>query len=335
MNLCLPATATVALLAPPGCGGGSDSDSGADADSDTDVGVDSDTDTDTDSDADGCIAARHPGDVGIADDPHVIFADDFEGYGDASELGARWNAGVYNVVRLAREPENVHSGSQSVEFTSPERDDELSNTVARQLDEELDVLYLRFYSRFGPDFDIWGSSHNGGGLSAHYFVDGAATPGIPADGYNKFLMEWESWRGEQAEPNPGLLNVYIYHPEQRSRWGDHFFPDGTVLPFSYQPGDFGDDFVPRDDVVVELGRWYCYEIMLRANTPGERDGRITLWLDGEVFADFGNLRLRDTADLRIDRFNLSLHAGANPSGETHKHYDDVVAATSCIGPRVE
>jgi hypothetical protein len=200
------------------------------------------------------------------------------------------------------------------------------------LDTELDVLYLRYYSRYGPDFDIWGSSHNGGGISSHYFVDGAATPGIPADGTNKFLIEVEAWRGEEVEPTPGQLNVYIYHPEQRSQWGDHFFPDGTVLPFSYQPGDFGADFVPRPNVVPELGRWYEYEVMLRANTPGKRDGHITVWLDGEVLMDFGNLRLRDVPELTIDRFNLSLHAGANRGVTTHKWYDDVVAATRCIGP---
>jgi hypothetical protein len=72
--------------------------------------------------------------------------------------------------------------------------------------------------------------------------------------------------------------------------------------------------------------------MLRANTPGLRDGRVTRWLDGEVIADFPNLRLRDVADLRIDRFNLSLHAGSNPSRETRKWYDDVVAARAYIGP---
>jgi hypothetical protein len=279
-----------------------------------------------------CIAAQYPGDVGIGAHPDVLFADDFEGYADASELAVNWNDGVYNVVRIATEPENVFAGAQSVEFTSPQQDTELSNTVARHLDEELDELYLRYYTRFAPNFDIWGSSHNGGGISAHYYVNGLATPGVPADGTNKYLVELESWRGEQAEPNPGLLNVYIYHPEQRSEWGDHFFPDGTVLPFSYLPGDFGPDFVARDAVLPELDRWYAYELRLRANTPGQRDGRVTAWVDGVLVADFGNLRLRDVADLKIDRFNLSLHSGANPAAQTWKWYDNVVAATSCIGP---
>jgi hypothetical protein len=34
----------------------------------------------------------------------------------------------------------------------------------------------------------------------------------------------------------------------------------------------------------------------------------------------------------IDRFGLSFHIGSNPKGESRKWYDDVVAATSYIGP---
>jgi hypothetical protein len=72
--------------------------------------------------------------------------------------------------------------------------------------------------------------------------------------------------------------------------------------------------------------------MLRANTPGESDGRVALWLDGELLADFQNLTLREIETLTIDRFGLSLHTGSNPSGETRKWYDSVVAATSYVGP---
>lgn len=278
------------------------------------------------------IAARHPGDEGIGSDSDVIFADDFESYVDASGLDANWNEGVYHNVRIATEAENVFGGSQALEFMVPQQDAELSNTVARRVSPELDRLFLRFYSRYDPGFDVLGSSHNGGGISAHYFVDGNATPGVRADGTNKFLIEYEAWRGEAADPNPGSLNVYIYHPEQRSQWGDHFFPNGDVLPNTSIPNEFGVTFVPRTNITPERGRWYCFEVMLQANTPGERDGRIGLWLDGVLIADFPNLRLRDVGALTIDRFNLSLHIGSNTARENRKWYDNVVAATSYIGP---
>jgi hypothetical protein len=75
--------------------------------------------------------------------------------------------------------------------------------------------------------------------------------------------------------------------------------------------------------------------MVRANTPGQRDGRIALWLDGKFIADFKNLRLRDIPSLTIDRFDLALHIHSSTRAETRKWYDNVVAATSYIGPSVK
>jgi hypothetical protein len=105
-----------------------------------------------------------------------------------------------------------------------------------------------------------------------------------------------------------------------------------VLPFSSTPFDFGPTFVSRPDVIPALGRWYCYELMVKANTPGQRDGRIAFWLDGQLIADFPNLRLRDTTALKIDRFTIDLHVHDNTLALARKWYDNVVAATSYIGP---
>jgi hypothetical protein len=279
------------------------------------------------------IASGYPGDAGIEAHPAVIFADDFEAYQQASELGEKWD-NFYQVARtrISTEPANVFGGSRALEFTVPEQDQELSNAVDKLVSPELDVLYLRYYSKFQPPYDVVGSSHNGSSISAHYFNGNQATPGIPADGTNKFLVNLENWRGEAATPSPGLLNVYVYHPEQRSDYGDHFFPSGLVMPNTSLAFDFGADFVERPELVPELDRWYCYEYMVRANTPNQRDGRISVWLDGELVADFPNLRFRDVGNLRIDRFQLSFHIGTNPNGETKKWFDNVVAATAYIGP---
>jgi hypothetical protein len=204
--------------------------------------------------------------------------------------------------------------------------------VQKFVSPELDQLYLRWYSNFDANNDLVGSSHNGGGISAHYFNGFDATPGVPADGTNKWLTEYEHWRGDTSTPAPGDLNIYIYHPEQRDNYGDHFFPTGLVMPNTSLPYDFGPNFQAEPDVVPELDRWYCYEYMLKANTPGQRDGRITAWLDGVLVGDWGNLRLRDIDSLKIDRFGVSFHIGSNPNGVQKKWYDNVVAASSYIGP---
>ncbi len=282
------------------------------------------------------IASMFPGDQGIEGHPDVILFDGFEDYSVPDDLYRRWDA-VYQTSQISfpTEAALVRFGAQSLEFNVPQQNDELSNAVDKVLSQELDVLFLRYYSRFQAPYDVVGSSHNGSSISAHYFIDGQATPGVPADGSNKFLVNLENWRGEASTASPGDLNLYVYHPEQRSQWGDHFFPSGVVLPNSSEPFDFGPGFVPQADIIPALDQWYCYEYMVKANTPGQRDGQVTVWLDGQQVADFGNLRFRDIASLMIDRFGLSFHIGSNPNGETKKWYDNVVAARSYIGPVAE
>ena len=275
------------------------------------------------------IAAKHLGDEGIETDPAVIFHDDFE----SGDLGKKWdNCFHENNIRIVDEPANVHGGKKALEFTIPKQQDEVSNAVVKKFKSGLDVVFLRYYSKFENDFDQTGSSHNGGILSALAPGVPDATPGVRADGRNKFIACFEDWRGDATPTSPGELNVYCYHPEQRSEYGDHFLPSGNVMPNTSIPGNFGSQFVARPDIIPQLDRWYCFELMLKANTPGQRDGRIACWVDGKLIADFPNLRLRDVDTLKINSASLNLHIKSNTIRENKKWYDDVVVASSYIGP---
>jgi len=285
---------------------------------------------------DSGIAAKYPGDTGIEKDPAVVFADGFEGYSKPSDLGKRWDYVFHDGnMRIVEEAENLYSGKKALECAVP-KGAELSVGIGKVLKEERDVLFLRFYSKFEKGFDITGarSTHNGGTISAHYHRNGNATPGERADGRNKFLANYEneSVYSEAGTPSPGKLNVYCYHPEQRDNYGDHFFPTGKIMPNTSKPGNFGKDFIARPDFVPELGRWYCYEFMVKANKVGQRDGRIACWVDGKLVADFTNMRLRDVETLEIDHFGIGLFIAKAELRANKKWYDNVVAATSYIGP---
>jgi hypothetical protein len=279
--------------------------------------------------ADQGIAARYPGDQGIAADPAVLFHDDFE----ADDLRKKWDNSFHDAdIRIATEPANVHGGKRALEFTVPKQPEELSNGVVKEFKAGQDVVFLRYYSKFEQGFDQVGSSHNGGLLSALAPEVPYATPGIRADGRNKFIASFENWRGESATPSPGGLNVYCYHPEQRSVWGDHFYPLGQVMPDTSRAGNFGAHFIARPDFISQLDRWYCFELMLKANSAGRRDGRIACWVDGRLIADFPNLRLRDVDTLKINSAALNLHIRNNTIRANKKWYDDLVVATAYIGP---
>jgi hypothetical protein len=74
--------------------------------------------------------------------------------------------------------------------------------------------------------------------------------------------------------------------------------------------------------------------MVQANTVGMSDGRIACWLDGKLIADFPHLRLRDADTLKINHAGIGLHIKSSPARAKRKWYDDVVIATSYIGPRM-
>ena len=278
------------------------------------------------------LAAQYPNDAGIGSDPAVIFADDFESYSSVSSLTTKWSSAPNGAnTSIATTAGNVFGGAKALEFTLPAGTAEVSGSVLKNLSPERDLLFLRFYSKYDPAFNIVGSSHNGAVIQAHY-----CCPGVKADGFDKFLVSYEASKWDSSPPNPGHLNVYVYYPDQRDGYGDHFYPTGTILPFSSPnpPNPFGPDFVSRPNVAPPLGVWKAYEMMVKANTPGQRDGRIAMWLDGVLIADFMNLRLRETTALKMDLFYLNFHVNAPHPVQIKKWYDNVVLATSYIGPTV-
>jgi len=282
------------------------------------------------------IAMQYPEDKNIVNHPAVIFADDFNNYSVVADLKEKWDV-LINEEHLSFEVSKSELKGKSLKMTVSKRNDPLATGVSVLLQKKLDVLFLRWYMKFDEDWLIPnGSVHNGASISAKYFDNGKATPGLRADGQNKFLVNFEN--ENSVGTSPGNMNAYVYWPEQGERWGDHFFPTGKVLPYSSERSGrktFGEAFIARDDFSPETGRWYCYEYMVKVNTPGKRDGRIAMWIDGKLIADFPNLRLRDVEDLKIDRFGLGLYIANNSTRTNHKWHDNVVAATSYIGPKIK
>ena len=73
--------------------------------------------------------------------------------------------------------------------------------------------------------------------------------------------------------------------------------------------------------------------MVQLNTPGSRDGRVAAWQDGTLIADWQNIRFRDVTTLKIDQIQLE-NGGQASTQQNDKWYDNLVIATSYIGPMV-
>ncbi|HEX7901951.1 MAG TPA: hypothetical protein VF950_29600 [Planctomycetota bacterium] len=277
------------------------------------------------------IAGKYPGDAGIERDPDVVFFEDFEA--PALRFDNNWGG-----INLNPAPENVHGGKRALDVSLPypRPNKETGKGVAFHLKEGLDTLHLRYYAKYGKNTELYhGATHNGGGIGATAPGVPEAEPGVPADGRRKYGILLDTYRSpdDPKMVSPGPLAVYVYHPEQRHRWGEHFYPTGQQAPYGANPNYFGPRFVKRPDITPALNRWICYELMVQANTPGQRDGRIAFWIDGRLAADFPNLRLRDVATLKSNQFSLGLYTMNDAiKGPCEMWYDDVVAATSYVGP---
>ena len=61
------------------------------------------------------------------------------------------------------------------------------------------------------------------------------------------------------------------------------------------------------------GEWYEVTHEIQMNTPGENDGRITCWLDGEMVLDRTDMRFRDVSTFAIDGMYFSTFFGGGSS----------------------
>lgn len=277
------------------------------------------------------IAVAYPGDSGIAANPNVVFADGFESYSAASQLTSSGNwTNRYQAanVTITQTPGEVFWGTRALRMAMPVTASEIANGLVKALSGRHDTLHIRYYIKYAANFNIPGGAHNGASLKAGAYPG----PGNIPDGTDFFTGLIQSAQlFASGETPPGYLHAYVYHPEGRHQWGDEWYPDGTILPYDQQPGDWGPYFTSRPRITLQRDRWYAVEVMLQANTPGQRNGRMAAWVDGALVADWQNIRFRDVAALQLQEIELMLHGQSNAEA-TSVWYDNVVLATSYIGP---
>ena len=154
----------------------------------------------------------------------------------------------------------------------------MSHGVGKDFEEGFDTLHVRYYMKYHREFP--GCHHTGvclwagaPGMVLRSGTDMSAT-GVRPNGQSHFSAQLDTappWTG-LSDRAPGRSNIYCYHMDQAGRFGDQFFASGLARSPEGK-GPFGESFVPRADFSADLDRWYCYEFMIAAGTPGAHDGR--------------------------------------------------------------
>ncbi|MEO6202034.1 MAG: polysaccharide lyase [Nitrospirales bacterium] len=165
-------------------------------------------------------------------------------------------------------------------------------------------IHLRYQVRFPTDFDFV----RGGKLPGLYGGTGNSGGNIPdgTDGWSTRLM----WRtGGQGE-------VYAYLPTSET-WGTRL---GTGS------WNFTAD-----------GKWHTVEQKVILNTPGSKNGEVTIWYDGVKVMRATGLTFRTTDTLKVDGVFFSTFFGGNDATwatprTVHADFANFAVATGYIGP---
>jgi hypothetical protein len=296
------------------------------------------------------LAARYPGDKGIAKDPAVLLAEDFE-EGTIEDLAKRWTeVGNKDGKPLAfsdRRPD-ASRGKRSLEITATLGRDTGGHLFA-PLAKGADTAFARFYVRFAGDADYIHHFVHMGGMNPQTRWPNPQAGSRPK-GDDRFSVGIEPWGDRGRAEAPGLWNFYPYWHEMK------ISADGRY---------WGNGIRPVEDHAAPRERWQCVELMIKLNKPGERDGELALWLDGRVAAHvrkgsprgpwtgmgfrllgkggepFEGFSWRTSDDLKVSNFwllhyvteNAARQNGvAKPNPKNRVWFDDVVVATAYVGP---
>jgi len=225
------------------------------------------------------ISAKYPGDVGIEKDEDVIFVESFE-TGGIGDFKSRWDS-VSNddkkVMSFSEDVPEASSGGRSLSMIAT-RGENSGGHLFKVFKPGYDRLYARFYVRFAPDY---GFNHHFVKLQGAidpppYPTGGAGTKPTNSwtTGIEPAAASHHNYPGKPFPP-PGIWHFYTYWIEMRSWQGS----DGTSF--------YGNNFEPKESIVIPRDRWICVEFSVKMNSsPEESDGEQTFWIDGKPAGHF-------------------------------------------------
>jgi hypothetical protein len=102
---------------------------------------------------------------------------------------------------------------------------------------------------------------------------------------------------KSSETSPGWSARGMFGPPGTQGAPPGRVPIGTYLYHADQAGDCGDSL--WWGASLEQGRWHCIEGHVKINTPGQNDGHLRGWLDGDLKLSRSNIQYRRADETTI------------------------------------
>ena len=191
------------------------------------------------------VAAKYPGDLGIAGDPAVIVAEDFE----SASLGKLQDGWRPERAKFVAPEHDLFPSRYALEWVFPQQEGPVGAGASHWFRPGFDQVFARVYWWLAPDLKV--VNMHGWGIQAFKSgLDAGITTGHKAAGDDTFCAFLDYPFTD--------LSPYVYHPEQKTRFGDHF----------------------SSGFRMELGRWYCTELDAQgqhARQARRRNGALGRW----------------------------------------------------------
>ncbi|RFA28648.1 hypothetical protein B7R25_02645 [Subtercola boreus] len=182
------------------------------------------------------------------------------------------------------------------------------------------ALYFAYRVRTSGDFDPAKGGKLPGLCGGICPIGGESTTDAPhsSSGQNDPNGTAIGWSARGMWRSNGYLVQYPYTPDQTTQYA----PD---LRYNLN----------GSDVYLNDGAWHTIESYVSMNTPGQHNGILKAWYDGQLVLDQKDVRFRDDLSYSIDTIKFTSYYGGHDSSwapltDSRIDYDDVVLSTDPI-----
>jgi hypothetical protein len=193
----------------------------------------------------------------------------------------------------------------------------LSYFFKKQLGYEPEEAYFKYDLRLGNGWET---------------VQGGKLPGL-AGTYGT-----AGWGGRRSDGTNGWSARGIYKnivPSHNPFAG--LIPIGSYLYHADMPSLYGNSIIWNQNSeslgLLQRNRWYSLEQRIKMNTPGQKDGVLEAWIDGEKVYSNHSINFRTVEYLKIERAWLNIfHGGtATVKKDIYAFVDNIVISPEYIG----